>query len=163
MKLSRIFFFLLVSFIFAGTEINAQTTKPVRPSERGGMRKARLSCAPRKLFRGDSLRLTMSAPHGGDLAVVAPGGDYFLLSFWQPDKTDAWQPIFDWEAFKRMRQLTLDTARLKTKPYIAGRDEPESVFTKTGWYRVRLSENLATDDGTPVSECRVYYVNAKRR
>lgn len=163
MKLSRIFFLLLVSFILADRGSNAQQTKPVRPPERGGMRKSRLSCAPQKLFRGDSLRLTMSVPHGGDLAVVAPGGDYFFLSFWQPDKTDARQPLFDWEAFKSRRQLTLDTARLKTKPYIAGRDEPELVFTKTGWYRVRLSENLETDDGTPVSECRVYYVNAQRR
>ncbi|HLL73372.1 MAG TPA: hypothetical protein VK363_18175 [Pyrinomonadaceae bacterium] len=109
------------------------------------------------------MRLNMSVPHGGDLAVIAPGGDYFFLSFWQPDKTDARQSLFDWEAFKSRRQLTLDTARLKTKPYIAGRDEPELVFNRTGWYRVRLSENLETDDGTPVSECRVYYVNAKRR
>lgn len=162
MKLSRILFLLLVSFILAEREGNAQQAEPVRPPERG-MRKGRLSCAPRKVFRGDSLRLTMSVPHGGDLAVIAPGGDYFFLSFWQPDKTDAQQPIFDWEAFKSRRQLALDTARLKTKPYIAGRDEPELVFTRTGWYRVRLSENLATDDGTPVSECRVYYVNAKRR
>jgi hypothetical protein len=162
MKSSRLLFVLLVGFILADTQINAQQTKFVRPPERG-MRKSRLSCAPRKLFRGDSLRLTMSVPHGGDLAIIAPGGDYFLLSFRQPDKTDARQSLFDWEAFKSRRQLTLDTARLKTKPYIAGRDEPEPVFTKTGWYRVRLSENLATDDGTPVSECRVYYVNAKRR
>jgi len=162
MRLSRILFLILVCCMLSEIESNAQLTKPVRTAGRSA-RKSRLSCAPRKLFRGDSLRLNMSVPHGGDLAVIAPGGDYFFLSFWQPDKTDARQSLFDWEAFKSRRQLTLDTARLKTKPYIAGRDEPELVFNRTGWYRVRLSENLETDDGTPVSECRVYYVNAKRR
>ncbi|HEY0100514.1 MAG TPA: hypothetical protein VGB76_16330 [Pyrinomonadaceae bacterium] len=163
MKLSRILFLLLLGCILSEIETGAQATKPVRPPGRGGMWKSRLGCAPRKLFRGDSLRLTMSVPHGGDLAIVAPGDGYFLLSFWQPDKTDARQSLFDWEAFKSRRQLTLDTARLKAKPWVAGRDEPEPVFSRTGWYRVRLSENLETDDGTPVSECRVYYVNAKRR
>lgn len=163
MKLSRMLFIVLLGCTLSHIEINAQLTKPVRPHGKRRVWKNELSCAPRKIFRGDSLKLKMSVPHGGDLAIVAPGGDYFLISFWQPDKTAARQPLFDWEEFKSKRQLVFDTSRLKVQPWMAGRDENEPVFTKTGWYRVRLSENLETDDGTPVSECRVYYVNAKRR
>jgi hypothetical protein len=163
MKLSRILFIVLLGCTLSHVEANAQLTKPVRPQGKRRAWKSELSCAPRKIFRGDSLKLKMSVPHGGDLAIIAPGGDYFLISFWQPDKTAARQPLFDWEEFKSKRQLTFDTSRLKVQPWMAGRDENELVFTKTGWYRVRLSENLETDDGTPVSECRVYYVNAKRR
>lgn len=163
MKLSRILFIALAGCILSEVEINAQLTKPVRPSVKRRARKSELRCAPRKIFRGDSLKLTMAVPHGGDLAIIAPGGDYFLISFWQPDKTSARQPLFDWEEFKSRKQLAFDTSRLKVQPWVAGRDEKELVFNKTGWYRVRLSENLETDDGTPVSECRVYYDKAKRR
>jgi hypothetical protein len=41
-------------------------------------------------------------------------------------------------------------------------DGDELIFTKTGWYGIRISYNLETDDGTPVNECKVYYVHRSR-
>jgi hypothetical protein len=155
MKLCRSIILSVVCFASTGATINAQTTKPVRSSKR----KATLRCSPKRLSRGSRLILDMSVPHGGDLAIVGPDRTFFFVSFWQPDRTSASQSTFDWEKFKSRKRLEIITSQLKATPWAAGRDEKELVFNRTGWYRVLLSENLETDDGTPFSECRVYYVD----
>ena len=146
---------LLVSLTpLAGVSALGQNTKP-QPSARDIARKVSLRCSPRNLWRGDTLTLDMSVPHGRDLAILGPDNKFFWLRSWEPnDKTTT----ASWYAFERLRQLKIGTTEAKGR--VSTDDEP--IFTKTGWYRIRVSYNLETDDGTPVNECKVYYSHRRR-
>lgn len=130
-----------------------------QPSEADARRRVRLACSPRELFRGDTLRLEMTVPHGRDLAVIGPGDDYYFLKSWEPEDKEA---TADWFAFER--QPTFDLPTLTTVGEWTGMGDPrwERVFNKTGWYEVRISYNLETDDGTPFQTCRVHYTDMER-
>ena len=99
--------------------------------------------------------LTMSAPHGRDLAVISPDERFSWLRWWNPQNREA---TAEWYAFERVRRLELSTDKVTDK---AGHNN-ELIFAKTGWYRVRLSDNLETDDGTPFYECKAYYIHKPR-
>jgi TonB family protein len=144
--------------IACGAVTASAQIKP-QPSEADARRRVRLVCSPRELFRGDTLRLEMSVPHGRDLAVVGPGDDYYFLKSWDPEDKEA---TANWFAFER--QPTLDLPTLTSVGEWSGAGDPrwERVFSKTGWYEVRLSYNLETDDGTPFQTCRVHYTDRER-
>jgi TonB family protein len=147
----------LLAIICEAVTASAQI-KP-QPSEADARRRVRLVCSPRELFRGDALRLEMTIPHGRDLAVVGPGDDYYFLKYWDPEDKEA---TADWFAFER--QPALDLPTLTTAGEWSGVGDPrwERVFSRTGWYEVRLSYNLETDDGTPFQICRVHYTDRER-
>ncbi|HEX8492552.1 MAG TPA: hypothetical protein VF658_06895 [Pyrinomonadaceae bacterium] len=133
----------------------AQNVKP-QPSDRDLSRKVSLRCSPRKLWLGDTLTLNMSVPHGRDLAILSPDDKFFWLKSWEPDNRQA---TAQWYAFEKIRQLKLATG--EAKGIVNNAAEP--IFTKTGWYSIRISYNLETDDGTPFNECKVYYTHRRRR
>ena len=135
-------------------DASAQDVKP-QPSARDVKRKVSLRCTPRKLWLGDTLTLSMSVPHGRDLAILSPDDKFYWLRSWEPRDREA---TAQWYAFEKMGQLKLVTSEAQG---IVSRDS-ERIFTKTGWYSIRVSYNLETDDGTPFSECKVYYVNRLR-
>ena len=144
------------------SDVPAQSRKP-RGSSSSASRKAKLRCSPLKLFRGDTLTLDMTTPHGGDLVVRAPDGtDFFVI--YSPDEVGpGTRPLMDQERFVRLGQLKLVTDETKARPWEYGREKNELIFTKTGWYEVRLSENLMSDDESPLYACRIYYVHRSRR
>jgi len=138
----------------AGVNALGQDTKP-QPSDRDIRRKVSLRCSPRRLWLGDTLTLNMSVPHGRDLAVLAPGDRFFWLRSWEPNDEAT---TAKWYAFEKLSQLKIVTTEAKGR--VSTADEP--IFTRTGWYRIRVSYNLETDDGTPVNECKVYYTHRRR-
>lgn len=138
----------------AGVDASAQQVKP-QPSARDAARKVSLRCSPRNLRLGDTLTLNVSVPHGRDLAILSPVGKFFWLRSWEPDDREA---TARWYAFEKAGRLKLVTSEAKGT---AG-DGEELIFTKTGWYAIRISYNLETDDGTPFNECKVYYVHRRR-
>jgi TonB family protein len=147
----------LFALVYWAAPATAQI-KP-QPSAADARRRVRLVCSPRELFRGDTLHLEMSVPHGRDLAVISPGDDYYFLKYWDPEDKEA---TGDWFTFER--QPALDMPTLTTVGEWSGAGDPrwERVFNKTGWYEVRLSYNLETDDGTPFQTCRVHYTDRER-
>ena len=134
---------------------SAQTVKPQR-SRAEQRRRVRFDCAPRRLRHGDTLTLVMSVPHGRDLAVFSPDDRIFWIKRWEPDDPAT---TAEWVAFENVRRLRLRTDTRKGN-LRAGEDE--LIFSKRGWYRVALSDNLETDNGTPVHVCRVYYAGSRR-
>jgi len=129
--------------------------KASQSRSRPPQRAVALTCSPDKLSRSDTLILNMTVPHGGDLAIVGPDNRIFNIIYWQ-DNAAPTQPMVDWEKFKTMKQLKLDIAQIKG--LLRERDRNELVFTKTGWYRVLLSENLEAEASRiPRFECKVYY------
>lgn len=145
---------LMILTLFAGPNALGQHTKP-QPSAKDLTRKVSLRCSPNRLWLGDTLTLNMSAPHGRDFAILAPGDKFFWLRSWEP--TDE-ATTAKWYEFEKLTQLKLVTTEAKGRVST----DDELIFTKTGWYRVRISYNLETDDGTPVKECRVYYTHRRR-
>jgi hypothetical protein len=143
------------------SDVPAQSRKP-RGSSAGASRKATLRCSPQKLLRGDTLTLDMATPHGGELAVRAPDGTDFFVIFRPHVIGPAARPLMDPERFMKFGQLRLVTDGIKARPWEYGRKENEFIFTKTGWYEVRLSENLMSDDESPLHTCKVYYVHRRR-
>lgn len=147
---------VLISLTFlAKVDASAQHVKP-QPSAGDLARKVVLRCSPRKLWLGDTLTLTMSVPHGKDLAILSPDEKFFWLRSWEPNDREA---TAQWDAFEKVRQLKLVTSEAKGQ--ISSSDE--LIFTRTGWYSIRISYNLETDDGTPFNECRVYYRHRRRQ
>ena len=135
--------------------VPAQVSKPQR-SRAEQRRRVRLNCAPRRLRHGDTLTLTMSVPHGRDLAIFSPDNRIFWIKRWEPDDRKI---TTEWYAFENVRRLRLPT---HTATGYLRRGEDELIFTRRGWYRVALSDNMETDDGTPVYDCRVYYAGERR-
>ena len=135
-------------------DVPAQDVKP-QPSARDVRRKVSLRCLPRKLWLGDTLKLSMSVPHGRDLAILSPDDKFYWLRSWEPHDREA---TARWYAFEKVGRLNLVTSEAQG---VVSRDS-ERIFAKTGWYSIRVSYNLETDDGTPFNECKVYYVNKPR-
>jgi len=132
----------------------AQQIKP-QPSDQDRARKVSFVCSPRKLWLGETLTLRMSVPHGRDLAVISPDRRFLWLRYWEPNDQEI---TAQWYAFEKEKRLKLVTSEAKGN---SGTTD-DLIFTKTGWYSIRLSYNLETDDGTPFSECRVYYTHRRR-
>jgi hypothetical protein len=141
--------------LFSGAGASAQQVKP-QPSERDRARRVSLTCTPRRLRPGDTLTLDMSVPHGRDLAVLTPDDKFLWLRSWEPDDRAA---TSRWYAFEKVKKLRLATSGARGD---GGRGS-ELIFARAGWYRIRISYNLETDDGTPFNECKVYYVHGSRR
>src|SRR5687767_2398131 len=154
--MNRLLSALLLSVLapLAGLSALGQHTKP-QPSARDIARKVSLRCSPTRLWQGDTLTLNMSVPHGRDLAILGPDNKFFWLRSWEPNDEAT---TASWYAFEKMKLFKIVTTEAKGR--VSTDDEP--IFTKTGWYRIRISYNLETDDGTPVKECKVYYTHRRR-
>ena len=112
-------------------------------------------CAPTKLKVGDTLVLTMKTPHGGDLGVRTPKGDFFFLVFWPSTPAEATQSVVPWDTFKTMDKLTIPVATLKLVPWTTT-DPAQFVFDEPGTYVVMMDENLEGD--APARHvCRVHF------
>ena len=147
---------LLIGLTFlAKFDACAQYAKP-QPSPRDVTHKVSLRCSPRKLWLGNTLKINMSVPHGRDLAILSPDDTFFWLRSWEPNDREA---TAQWYAFEKVGQLKLVAGEAKGNIS----NGQELIFTKAGWYSIRISYNLETDDGTPVNQCKVYYVHRRKQ
>lgn len=115
-----------------------------------------LRCVPRTLSSNDTLTLTMQAPHGAFLAVVAPDGGWFYLVHTFGGFQGYGPSLIPPESFQRTRVYRI-AANVRARPAVHGRDSLEAVFDRPGEYRIVLAEKLATDHGPPPVECVVAY------
>jgi len=120
------------------------------PTPRAGA----LRCRPERLGPADTLTLAMAVPHGRELSIQNPAGDFFMLVLNHPRVADG-PMLMTAEAFRTMPEVRLPAAALRAKPFVFGRDSTELVFSSPGVYRIQVAEALNTDDGTPVSACTV--------
>jgi ABC-type uncharacterized transport system permease subunit len=109
----------------------------------------------------------MPVPHGSNLAVVSPDNQFFFIAFSQPDRSSAYQPLIEDAVFKEMKQLKLVTTKAEgvLGVNVTGQAKRRLIFTKTGRYKVLLSEvgeSLETDDPILKGSCEVYYFNKRR-
>jgi hypothetical protein len=115
-----------------------------------------LRCSPTRLAATDTLTLAMSVPHGRELSIETPAGDFFNLVLTEPLASDG-PMLMPAETFRVRPAVRLPVGSLRGKPFVAGRDSLERVFAGPGAYRLRMAEVLNTDDGTPVATCVVRF------
>jgi hypothetical protein len=161
MKFRNLFTSVVCLAFIMASSTPAQSKRP-RALSSNASRKVKLKCSPQTVFRGDTLTLEMATPHGGDLAVRSPDGTDFLVVYKPQEAQARSRSLMDPEEFMKLAQLNLITDKTKARPWVYGRNKDELIFTRTGWYAVRLSENLLSDDGTPVYQCKVYYSHRRR-
>lgn len=113
-----------------------------------------LRCSPTRLSATDTLTLAMSVPHGRELSIEGPTGDFFNLVLAEPQASDG-PMLLPADTFRVLPAVRLRVGSLRAKPFVAGRDSVELVFATPGAYRLRMAEVLNTDDGTPVAVCVV--------
>ena len=114
-------------------------------------------CSPQKLTESDTLILKMAQPHGSELAVISPAGEYYMIAYQRIDRRSPLRPIMSSDEFKKLTEFRIDPKSFKAHPWKDGADKYQKVFTAPGRYRVLLSDNLETDDSTPMMECIVNY------
>jgi hypothetical protein len=113
------------------------------------------------LYKGDTLKIKFKTPHVKDLAITTPDNKFFFVVYGLNDTT--MPSLVDWHAFANIDHLEIITDKTKVNPWDARIHENQLVFTKTGTYEIRFSENLETDDGTPVEVEAVYYFHEERK
>ncbi len=121
-----------------------------------------LTCSPDTLYQGDTLRLYMATPHGGQLAIIDPDGIYFFVVYEQP--MPGKPSLMPTDEFATRDSLLIATAETKAAPWVSGRDQNELIFTKPGRYTALLAHKLETDaPQPPLYRCVVTYVAEHRR
>lgn len=160
------FLTLFLIIFLVGVKSSAKDEQPLssipKPGSLNINLNEKITCSPRKLYRGDTLIITVSVPHGGDLAIIGPDGRFSFIVYYQPDKNSKQQPLINRERFQSMAELKLATDQIREMMWAADEKPNRLIFARTGWYEVRLSANLETDDGTPVAKCRIYYVDKRK-
>lgn len=128
-----------------------------------------MRCAPEKLKPADVLIVNFSEnPHGGFVEIVTPDEKFIFLSSEPNDKLfeDARRanasPFYSSAEFAALAQLKLDTAAATTVDYEQknqnGKYPNTKIFSKTGWYTIKLSEtDFEQDDPVITAECRVHF------
>lgn len=131
-----------------------------------------MKCAPEKLKQADVLTIDFhKTPHGGFMEIVTPARQFIFLSSEQNDdllenaKAASASPYYSAEEFASLAQLKLDTATATTVDYeqkpLNGKHATTKIFSKTGWYTIKLSEtHFEQDDPLITAECRVYFSNS---
>lgn len=113
------------------------------------------------LYLGDTLKIEFKIPHPKDLGINTPDDDFFFLVYSYNDT--AMPSLVDWNQFETTNHLEIITNKTKANPWNARIHESQIIFNKTGKYKILLSDNLETDDGTPVEYHTVYYFNRQRK
>lgn len=112
------------------------------------------------LYKGDTLKIKFNTPHPRDFAITTPDGKFFFVIYGGNDTTKP--SLIDWLEFEKIEYLEIITDQTTANPWDAREPENKIIFTKTGEYEILLSENLETDNGTPVEIERVYYNHKKK-
>ncbi|MBP6824952.1 MAG: hypothetical protein KA165_00195 [Saprospiraceae bacterium] len=115
-----------------------------------------------KVFKGETLKLHFSTPHGPYLGVIDPEGNFFYVVFPADQSAGNLKPLVSSEQFVALEALTINTSAFKADPYTEGILDNKPVFTKSGQYRFLLGENLHTDDARFVDVVKVYYKHKYR-
>jgi hypothetical protein len=119
-------------------------------------RDSNLACAPSVVGTSDTLRMTMSVPHGATFHVAAPDGTPFIVVFHGEGARDRGQrrSLVPPDSFATLTRVDLPVGSLRAGVWVFGRDTNERVFVAPGFYRLRVGSDMETD-GPRYAECVV--------
>lgn len=119
-------------------------------------RDSTLACAPPVIGPADTLRMSMSVPHGASFHIAAPDGTPFIVVFYGEGERDRGQrtSLVSPDSFAKLTRLDLPVGSLRAGAWVFGRDTNERVFVLPGFYRLRIGSDMETD-GPRYAECVV--------
>ena len=119
-------------------------------------RDSNLACAPAVVGQADTLRMTMTLPHGPTFHIATPDGTPFIVVFHGEGDRDrgARRSLVAPDSFAKLTRLDLPIASLRAGAWVFGRDTNEKVFVQPGFYRLRVGSDMETD-GPRYAECVV--------
>lgn len=115
-----------------------------------------LECRPGTVRSGDTLTVDVPQRFARELSIESPRGVFFNLVSVSEDPANG-PPLMSSDSLQALRQLRLSVAGLSGRPYVYGATGVERIFSVAGTYRIRMSERLGTDDGTPVATCEARF------
>lgn len=114
-----------------------------------------MKCGPRSIAPGQSLRIDMPSRHAGELAIVAPDGDYFFVA--QRDVESSNASAIPSNLFEGISSLTISVDSFVAHRWRAGAVAYEPVFDKPGTYKVILGEPIESDATGNLQVCEVTF------
>lgn len=129
------------------------------------------TCKPTHLYRGDTLRVTLSPPQDGCDMLILPGFSEPKIVSFTPLPQDKFAPMIPPEKFATMKHVDLVTTFATGSPLIentkpgepAALKSPELIFSKSTDYAVLIGKNLRYgDDSAVFSTCNVEYSDRPR-
>ena len=119
-------------------------------------RDSNLACAPAVVSQADTLRMTMTLPHGPTFHISTPDGTPFIVVFHGEGERDrgARRSLVSPDSFANLTRLDLPIRSMKAGAWVFGRDTNEKVFVQPGFYRLRVGSDMETD-GPRYAECVV--------
>ncbi len=106
-----------------------------------------IACAPEQIREGETLTVRMNVPHGAELSVFTPRGRSLVIVPYVRKGTEAPRSGFGY-----VERLTLATDTVAGR--ITPGSQPEPVFTDSGIYVLRVSEE---SEVSASQVCRVRY------
>lgn len=145
----------------AASNVSAATVAAKAPAKNTQRAKGRVSCEPQVVSKGGAVTITFAdVPHPGDMAIQGPevsrgkGRTYRFIS----------QSGFKDNGLTRLTNAKTLVLQANEPLPLFGDAEPDVqrippvAFYKAGSYRILVSTNLETDDGTPLyGSCDVTY------
>lgn len=116
-----------------------------------------VTCSPAEVHPGDTLTVTTTQPFQY-LAFKTPAKGVRMEQIVYPAPEDPSTVMMDGEAFSKKRSIGIDVAKAKFTRPGAKASTAAPIFDKAGMYTFLVSENMETDDGTPVYSCKVKYM-----
>lgn len=113
------------------------------------------------IYKGDTLKIHFKTPHPTDFAIISPDDNFFFVI--NSDNDSLMPSLMNPEEFKYLDLLEIITDKTKVSPYDRRINHNTIIFTKTGKYKLSLSEVLCTDDGTPFETKSVFYIDKPRK
>jgi hypothetical protein len=114
-------------------------------------------CTPVTVHTKDELQIDLPQNHGGDMAIVSPSGEYFFLAFASEDPASKVTPIIPSATFKEMKRVQLKVSEAKGISWSEESPAPKGIFTKTGVYRILVSDALETEDPVLDGWCNIRF------
>lgn len=111
------------------------------------------------LYKGESLIMKFKKPHNKDFAICSPSDDFYFVVF--AGGSAKMPSLYDWDEFANIDYLELGSDTIKANPWNAAYNENQLIFTKSGWYKILLSNNLETEDADTEIDS-VFYKNSIR-
>lgn len=115
-----------------------------------------LRCVPATLGPRDTLEIALPVGMARELSIEAPDSTFFQLVNREP-LADMGPQLMRSDSLFAARRLRLVLDSLVGLPYVYQARDVVPVFVAPGRYRVRISERLNTDDGTPVAICDLQF------
>src|ERR1700730_9365760 len=96
----------------------------------------KFACAPTTLHEGETLRITMSAPHPHELGVWTPARKFVLLHQCAENR-----PMGECKEFTQVATVDVRTGVIQLPVFGYAEKQDVRLFSSKGWYTFFLSAN----------------------